>query len=72
MRKLVWADTAVGLLDGEIGPVILLARYFQRRIHQNLRGDVTGVGLASDQLLPGLSTLTDNVGSIPACISNWL
>jgi hypothetical protein len=25
MRKLVWADTAVGLLDGEISPVTLFS-----------------------------------------------
>jgi len=31
----------------------------------NLRRDVTWLGLASDELLPSLSTLTDNVGGIP-------
>jgi hypothetical protein len=31
----------------------------------NLRRDVTWLGLASNELLPSLSTLTDNVGGIP-------
>jgi hypothetical protein len=31
----------------------------------NLRGNITGVGLASDQSLPSLTTLTDDVGGIP-------
>jgi hypothetical protein len=34
----------------------------------NLRRDLTGVGLASDELLPRLSTLTDDISGIPIAV----
>jgi hypothetical protein len=68
MRKLIWADTAVGMLHSEIGPV-LVSMLLNGNVHQDLRRNLTRVGLASDQLLPSLSTLTNNVGGIPPSVS---
>jgi hypothetical protein len=68
MRKLIWADTAVGMLHSEIGPV-LVSMLLNGNVHQDLRRNFTRVGLASDQLLPSLSTLTNNVGGIPPSVS---
>jgi hypothetical protein len=38
---------------------------FLNMTYLNLRGNITRVGLASDELLPSLSTLTDDISSVP-------
>jgi len=38
---------------------------FYKVVCSHLRGNITGVGLASDELLPRLSTLTDNISGVP-------
>ena len=58
--------TVRGMIDGDIGTVKHQAReWFEKVDMNNLQRNVTTLGLANDQSLPSLSTLTDNIHSIP-------
>jgi hypothetical protein len=50
-------DSKVGAADASV----LAAEVYKT----NLRRDLTRIGLASDELLPSFSTLSDNIGGVP-------
>ena len=67
-RKLFRVDAARGLLDRKVGAVIC-QNMLKPKFAVNLRRDITWLGLASDELLPGLSTLTDDISGVSVTAS---
>ena len=65
-RKLVRVDTAWRVLDGKVGTVNMSdGTNVQHGLVINSHRDIAWLGLASDELLPSLSTLTDNISGVP-------
>lgn len=62
--ELVRRDARRRVLDSDVGAIQTLISTVLGRQVRDLRGDTAGRGLASDETLPGLSTLTDDVEGV--------
>lgn len=63
-RKLVRADARRRVLDSDVGAIEELVWTLQLIMMRNLRGNTASGGLASDETLPGLGALADNIESV--------
>lgn len=62
--ELVRGDARRRVLDSDVGAMQTLISTVLGRQLRDLRGDTASRGLASDETLPGLSTLADDVKSV--------